>query len=91
MTPASFTACRAAYRLLLQKSKTEEGKKDYPGYERVLTDLQGRLSNYSSKWREINFSLSQDERKSVNGMRALFLAKARSKGLSDISNYVYKQ
>ena len=90
MTPAEFTACRAAHRILLQKRKTEEGKKEFPSARRVLAELEARLANHNSKWREVTYTLTPSQRRNANGMRQLLVIKAKNTGLKDISNFYYQ-
>ena len=89
LTAAAFTACRSAHRNLVSKRGKPGMDNEFPALEKVVSELEAKLAQHSCKWREISFTLTQDQRKSANRMSVLWLAKARLKGLKNISNFFY--
>ena len=90
MTPLHFMACITAHRRLSQqRSKATYKPQQFPSMQRVLTELEGKLNLHSSKWRETTYPLTDTERKSANNMAGIWVGKAKSSGLRNITNYCY--
>ena len=89
LTPAAFTACKAAHRRLLARRGKPGTAAEFPDLDRIVAELESRLAQHSTKWRDITFTLTPDQRKSANRMTVLWISKSRSRGLRDISNYCY--
>ena len=89
MTPLHYMSCLTAHKRLSQQRGKPNSKQQYPNMQRVLTELEGKLNLHSNKWRELTYPLTTTERKSANQMASIWIGKAKSTGLRNITNFCY--
>ena len=91
MSPASFEACKAAFKLLKTKKKSANAMEEFPNINQVLELLESKLVSHSPAWRDINFTLTQSQRTHKRHMVKIWTHRTRTTGIRNISNFMYLQ